>query len=440
MRWRIFTWFALVLAVRAWSQQGQGAGGAGDSSQMQTPALLSGENYPSKVGSEERSNYLALGLSLTTGYDDNALPAGGGNPVSDVSFMIRPSISFNETTPRQSASVNYSPGFTSYQPNSGLSQFNQSVNGNYSYRISPHMRLAANEVFTKTSGIFNQPDELSGGAISGSPGASPIIVPYADQISNSTGGVFSYQFSLNGMVGATGNYTKFSFPNQTQAAGLFASNSSGGSAFYSGRLTKSQYVGFRYEFSRDLTTPSTEQSEALTHSFEPSYTFLPKPAISISVSAGPQYISASQSGTPGSSNSWGPAIAASMGWQGRRTNFAANYSRAVAGGMGLVGAFQTSAANGALRWKITKDWAASARASYRIQKNAVSTLAIGNEGGHSTIEGVQIGRPIREHFNLNFGYDHIHQTYGNISAMANNPDNNHEYVGITYQFTRPLGR
>lgn len=407
---------------------------------MQTPALLSGEDYPTEVGADERSNYLALGVNFITGYDDNVLTGGGGNPVSEVSFLIRPSIAFNQTTPRQRATVNYSPGFTFYQPGNGLGQTNQSVTGNYSYRFSPHTRFAVNETFTRTSGIFNQPEELSGGAVSGSSSASPIVVPFAEQLSDFTSGVFSYQFSLNGMIGATGNYGKFSFPNQTQATGLFASNTTGGSAFYDGRLTLKQYVGFRYDFSRDLTTPTTGQSEALTHSFQPSYTFLPKPTLSISVSAGPQYISASVSGTPGNSTSWGPAIAASMGWQGQRANFAAGYSREVAGGMGLIGTFQTSTANGTLRWKITQTWTASARAAYRIQKSAVSTLTVGNEAGHSMTEGVQLGRTLSQHFNLNFGYDHIHQTYAFVAAIASNPDNNHEYVGIAYQFTRPLGR
>jgi hypothetical protein len=445
---RFATGFALLAALGAAVRPGMSqAVPAADSSQMQAPPLLSGQNYPSEVGSEERSNIFTAGLSFTTGYDDNVLADYGQKPVSSLSYIIRPSISLNQTAPRQSATVNYSPGFSFYQNISGLNQTNQSLTGRYSFRASPHTTVSANETFSRTAGIFNQSDDLTG-TVSGSSGATPIIVPYADQISNSTGGGVSYQFSLNGMLGASGNYGKFSFPHQTQATGLYDSSSSGGAGYYSERLTQSQYIGFHYVFSRDLTLPDGQQSEALTHSFEGFYSFSPRPAFSISVSGGPQYTSGSYAGTAANatakSSSWGPAVSAGVGYQGTNVNVALSFSHAVAGGMGLIGVFETTGGNASLRWKATRMWTIAAHGSYRIQKDQISSqvaaLDFYNAGGHSLTAGISASREFGEHFSLMFGYDRIHQAYAQVASIANDPDNNHEYVSISYQFTRPLGR
>ena len=44
---------------------------------------------------------------------------------------------------------------------------------------------------------------------------------------------------------------------------------------------------------------------------------------------------------------------------------------------------------------------------------------------------------VGEHVNLQAGYTRLHQTYSFFSA---NPDTNREWVSISYQFARPLGR
>ncbi len=52
-----------------------------------------------------RSNYLAAGLILNTAYNDN-VPAGGSTtPVSDIIYSILPTITLDQTTPRQHLDV-----------------------------------------------------------------------------------------------------------------------------------------------------------------------------------------------------------------------------------------------------------------------------------------------------------------------------------------------
>jgi hypothetical protein len=45
-----------------------------------------------------------------------------------------------------------------------------------------------------------------------------------------------------------------------------------------------------------------------------------------------------------------------------------------------------------------------------------------------------------EHFTAGFGYAHIHQNFGGVAVISDAPDSDREYISISYQFARPLGR
>ncbi len=52
------------------------------------------------------------------------------------------------------------------------------------------------------------------------------------------------------MIGAGGTFTESNYPNPAEASGLYNSNSGGGSAFYSQRLSSTQYIGVTYQYSK----------------------------------------------------------------------------------------------------------------------------------------------------------------------------------------------
>jgi hypothetical protein len=431
---RVLVCLALLTAVRAWSQAAQ------DPSQMQTPPIVSGGDYPSQAESEERSNFLSAGVHFTAAYDDNVVGAGISKPVSDVTLMVNPSIALNQTTPRQKATLAYNPGFTFYLPTSQLNESNEAVSGSYLYRLAPHANVTATESFFKTAGVFSQSDALSGGVVSGSPTPSPVVAPYADQLSNITNGGISYQYSLNGMLGGGGVYDKSSFPNQAESVGLSNSSSEGGSAFWSQRLTQKQYIGLKYQYLRGLTSLKTDQIEVQTHAFDPFYAVYFNRTFSVSLSAGPEYASASGSTSAAAVKSWGPSATVGVGVQGERVNFAASFLRAVAGGTGLQGEFQTTRGNASLRLKASEKWTASVQGVYQILKDAAPELTVNSGGGHTASGGVAFSRTIGREFAIDFGYNRIHQSYAGVASIENAPNNNHEYVSISYLITRPLGR
>ncbi len=388
---------------------------------------------------EARSNYLRYGLTFNTAYSDNTL--GGTPPVSDISYSIWPTIALDKSTSRLHSVISYSPGFTFYQRTSGRNEADQNVGIDVGYRLSPHVSVSLRDSFQKSSSVFNQPDLTSANPVSGSggPPAEAVIAPIADRLSNTGNVGITYQYGRNSLVGASGTFTNLHYPNPAEVPGLYDSSTAGGSAFYDHRLSKRQHIGASYQYSRILSYPVGAQTETQTHTIFFFYTFYLTPRLSLSFSGGPQYSDVAQSPQP-ASRSWSPAATASLGWQGQRASFAASYSRIVTGGGGLEGAFHSNSANGSARWQLARTWNVGSGASYAIYKTLTPFAFLSSPGGHSISGTVSMQHQIGQHFNAEAGYSRVHQSYGGIAVIANSPDINREFISISYQFARPLGR
>src|SRR5271154_6620579 len=99
MRNRVFVGIILLAACPLWAQGGAeaaatGTGGGGGA--MTTPAPVSGEGYSMGFTSETLSNYLSGGLVFSTAYQPDVTPGSNGQPISDVSYTISPTISLNQ--------------------------------------------------------------------------------------------------------------------------------------------------------------------------------------------------------------------------------------------------------------------------------------------------------------------------------------------------------
>jgi hypothetical protein len=442
----------LLATVPLWSQDDPGASIAreapaaeivtsSDDARMLTPPAISGEAYPIAPSSEARSNYLRAGLTVNSAYSDNVLGGITGKPVSDINYSVWPTIALDETTTRVHSVLTYAPGFTFYQRTSGRDEADQNAVIDFQYRLSPHVTASLRDSFQKSSNVYNQPDLLSSGAVYGStqvPTAA-VIAPIADRLSNTANAELTYQFSASGMIGGNGAFTNLHYPNPNEVPGLFDSSSSGGSAFYSHRLSKKHYLGALYQYSRILALPAGPQFETETHTVSLFYTVYLKPTVSLSFSGGPQHYGAMQSSFFASS-SWSPAATASLGWQARHTVLAATYSRTVTGGGGLLGAFNSNSAIGTARWQITRTWNIGSAGNYAIYKNVGSLSGPGSQGGHIVSGTLSLQHPIGEHFNVEAGYTRLHQSFRGIALVATAPDTNREFISISYQFIRPLGR
>ena len=161
---------ALLIVAPLWAQtdsNGNEPAAPLTDTTMLTPPPVSGQSYPTALGSEERSNFLRYGLSFNSSYSDNSL--GGSTPVSDVSYSIWPTIALDQKTSTLHTVLSYAPGFTFYQRSSSRDEADQSFSISVTDRLSPHVTLSARDGLQKSSSVFNQLDYGSGG-VSGGPG------------------------------------------------------------------------------------------------------------------------------------------------------------------------------------------------------------------------------------------------------------------------------
>lgn len=415
-------------------------------SRMLTPPPISGQEYPTSYSASEKSNYLRGGVAFSSAYSDNALGSVNGKPVSDVSYSVGPFIALDETTSRLHWLLNYAPGFTFYQRTSSRSQADQSAAIDFQYRLSPHVTFTARDGFQKSSSVFSEPFLPAVPAVAGGtqePNFS-VIAPISPFLSNFGNVGISYQFALNGMLGANGTFSNLHYENQAQTPGLSDSNGQGGSAFYTFRISKMHYIGATYQYER-FVSALVGQTETQTHALLLFYTLYATPTLSISFFGGPQHSDTVQPPQPAlalqltMTRAWIPAAGASLSWQGRLTNVAVSYSHVISDGGGLIGAVQMDSANGSIRQQLTRRLSGSVGAMY-AQNNVLGSVLRGATNGHSLGGTASLQQEIGQHFNVQFGYTRLHQDYSGIAVLAATPDTNREYISISYQFSRPLGR
>ena len=390
--------------------------------------------------SETRANYLRGDLLFSSAYDSYATVGANGQPVSDVSYSAWPTISLDRTRSRLHWVLSYSPGYSLYQRNNSLDAASQNFAVDLKYRLSSHVTLSLRDSFQKTSNVLDQPNSdlarpVSGGVFVPN---DALIAPIAAVLTNNANATLTYQFSANGMIGASGTFANLHYPNQAQVPGLFDSSSRGGSIFYNHRLSRMHYVGATYQYQRFLSFPNGGQSETQAHSVLFFYTLYFRPTLSLSLFCGPQYSDTQPVGLS-PSRSWSPASGASFGWQGKLTSFAASYSRAINGGGGLVGAVHSYGLNSSVRRQFTHTLSTTITANY-ASTSVLEALPQFNNGGHTISGSALLQRQLGEHLNVGLQYTRVRQSYDNILAISNAPDHNRGAVTISYQFSRPLGR
>ena len=435
----------LFIAVPALAQVQPSATGTPpelyDDVKMSIPPPVSGDAYPEVVGGEARTNYLRGEVLFETAYDDNVYAGNIAKPVSDTTFTVLPTISYDRSEPRHKETFSYSPGFTFYHPTSELNAIDQNAKAGYTYRVSPYTAISVYDSFLQTSNLLGQSGALSGGGVTGPAGgaAQTILIPYAEQVSNNLRGSAEKQFSRNQMFGVGGTFALLNYPNPDQAQGVYNSRTVGATGFFAQRFSLANYFGVMYNYAHIAAYPPNATSLAQTHDVMPFFTWFANRTTSITVAAGPQHYSVDQTGLLNKS-AWTPAISVSAGWQATRTNLNVAYNRSVTAGSGLLGAFTSSNADFAARVQLTKAWIVGAGFDYSIIKTVTPAISIFNPGGHRVSGDLLVRRNLGEHFGLEVGYDRLHQSYSGIAILASVPDSNREYGSIYYQFRKSIGQ
>jgi len=414
----------------------QATGYAGDpSAAMLTPSPVNPQGYSMEFASETpRTNYLRGGFTFSSAYVDG-IAVNGSTPVSDITYSVFPTISLDQSRSRLSWDLSYSPGFTFYQKTTVLNQAQQVADLGLHYRLSPHVTFTVHDHFYKTPDILNLSAQgpASGGAGAGNP-PSTVVAATTDQIWNQTDVGMTYQFAANAMVGVSGSFSLLQFPDVTANSGLFNSQSTGGQAFYTHRLSGRHYVGASYGYQDLRATPSA--SETIVQNVNLFYTLYLKPTLSISVFGGPVHSATAVIGAP-SVTEWTPNIGGSFGWQAARTSVAASLQRNVSAGNGLAGATRSNNGSMSVREQLTQHVTGGLSATY-LQNEILEGVISSTANGHIIDGRASVQITLREHWGTEIGYARVHQTYSGIQAIA--PDQNRIWLSFSYQFQRPIGR
>jgi hypothetical protein len=462
---RIFDLFGLGLVLLAstlgWTQDAPGipvpavtgavnadaVNSSPDTNRMQTPPPVSGSTYPVSFTSEERANYLRGGVNFTSAYSDNAFGSVNGHPISDVSYSIWPTLALDESSARLHWVLAYAPGFTFYQRDTSYNEADENLALDLQYRLSPHLTFSARDGLQKSSNVFNQPDPGAANPVSGGTQElnQSVIAPVADRLSNAGNVGLNYQFAANSMIGASGTFSNLHYPNAAEVPGLYDSASQGGTVFYAVRVSKMHYLGATYQYQRLLSYPAPGTNETQTHAVMAFYTLYVTSKFSISAFGGPQYANvgtqfSTAAQVPGSAfTSWNPSAGASMSWQGRRSNLALAYTHTITTGGGLIGAVRADTAVASARQQLLPKLSATVAASYAQNDLLASTSLLANNG-HTWSGIASLQQQVGQHLNFLLGYTRLREDYSSVAVLAATPDTNREFVSISYQFSRPLGR
>jgi hypothetical protein len=205
------------------------------------------------------------------------------------------------------------------------------------------------------------------------------------------------------------------------------------------------YIGATYQYQRLLSYPIGGLAETQTHAALVFYTVYPTTKFSLSFFGGPQYSDTIQPPSPplqpqsSEIRAWTPAAGVSMNWQGRLTSFSLSYSHVISSGGGLIGAVKMDSASVSFRQQITKTLNGSLSGSY-VQNSLLGTSLAAMNNGHSVMGTASLQQLVGEHFSVQLGYSRIHQNYSGVTVLALAPNTNREFISVSYQFSRPLGR
>jgi hypothetical protein len=422
-----------------------GGSSSEDDSSMSAPPPVSGMAY---ANGEAKSNLLGLSVGVSGAYVNNILPNETATPLNDGDVSIGPSISLHRSTARQSVDLTYSPSFTFYEPTSVLNTTGQSASLGFQFRLTPHVSATVSGSFLRTTDAFNESYPFSNPITGSIQTTQPVVIaPYEEQMVSSVSGGISAQISRDAMIGGSGSYSNFSLSNAQAGGGLYDSTGAGASAYYDRRITARQYVGITDSYSRTVDDGTSQQYVTQVNSLNPFYTINVSRTVSVSVSVGFSYVIPSDLYlTPGSpypltsSNSWQPTFGASAGWQGKRINLAASFSRSVVTGGGLIDVYNSYnfAASGGMR--VSKAWSLGVSGSY-ANVGGITTTSTSSITTGDTIAGqASMSRTLGQHLSMSFGYQRLHENYPGIGVISADPDSNRVYATLSYQIQRPLGR
>jgi hypothetical protein len=278
------------------------------------------------------------------------------------------------------------------------------------FNISDSFNFLPQSPTTGLSGISGVGD-LGAVPVPG-PGEGPaggVFSTAGNRIGNTLSGSVERQIDHATSISGTGSWSVLNFLGDTNN-GNFDSTQISGTVALNRRLDKRSSVSVDAVYSTYSYSGSGSefaQPDVETRGINLSYQRLLSRSLSVSASAGPQWVSSSNSILiPSNLNL---AVSASLGYSHRLTNASVSYSRGVNNGSGIVPGALTDTVTASLAHSYGRDWVASVSASY-THTSGLTLLTTGvpgvpvNEVYDTVFGGAQVTRRISSHFSAYASY------------------------------------
>jgi hypothetical protein len=252
---------------------------------------------------------------------------------------------------------------------------------------------------------------------------------------------FTYMPAAHTTMGVSGSYAVNFYDDLVASAlGNRDTHMASGRVFVDQKFSARQSMSVAYSY--QLVT-SQAYGRTVSHSVLLFDNWTLNPKFNISVFAGPTYVQSHQIGFGAalpltSGLSW--SAGGTLSWTGQKTGVSVNVVRRISDGGGVGGAVQMTDFSGSVSQKIGKKWSANFFGSYTLNGSNKSGLA-GPPPLTYASGGLGVSREIIRNLSFNAKYWYVHQ--GSDAVFPLNSfisDHNRVDIGISYTFSRPLGR
>jgi hypothetical protein len=395
------------------------------------------------VNESPRSSGFSLDLQSNVARDNNVF-SSNANRQSDFVFQDGAFLEFWKTEPIWSVGIDYRPRVSLHETAKVLNALDQALQLDGTYRLRRNLQVQLKESLYYTTGAlestaneyFSLPNSSSSGL------NSTLITPLIRELTNRSELDIVYQISRRASFEVSGSYAFLDFAGgPTATAGLFNTQSRGGSFAYHYGLTRHLTVGFqyslqnyRYEFGARDDTHST----FLTAQWQMG------PHVIVTAFAGPSFSMTVEPPTIASVNApasttilstlaaetWSPGGGGTLTLRSDQTVLRLTVQRLISDGGGLLNTVVNSNEGAELRHRLAHG------SDLVLMATNARSVALQGFGGKGIVDtqSAEIGleHSLLENLSMHLGYDFFRQRVNQYVHFAN-VDEGRYTVGILYR-------
>lgn len=395
------------------------------------------------------SNYIRWSVRATGDFDDNALNSATA-PTENEAASIQPGVSWNMTRPRWKWTLDYRPSLYYSANLSGYSLQSHDVGTEFQTRLSKRLSLTLRNGFDFSSNPF---DWLQQSSSVGAPVAtqgvnSTLLGGSARRTSDSGGGDVVYALAKHSSLGIGGAYSTLMFEPLAGTTGTAIGQDQqavSAHAFYSRQFSRRQWTGLQFTYQHVNSLSGAQETQVGSAVY--SHTVAITPKLVVSGFAGPEYtrtnlaayfLATAAPGVQREQSSWTWTAGGNVSWNSSHMNVGGGFNQQISDGAGFLGAVQLSALTANVSHKLSRSSSVRVEVSYNVNR-PLTKGAMLPELDYFSIAATY-SRHLSEHIALDATYWRAQQSVPAGAALGLVADHNRASVGISYEFSRPIGR